>query len=280
MKNITILFCLFISQTAFSQISDGTVRSLVNTEEYFNFLVKEHGVNKGFQKVIAPKCLVFRPNPVSARQFFRGKDEDKGELNWKPEFAMIAKNGDFGFTTGPYTYSNGENISYGHYISIWKSGDDNKWKLVLDAGIPHEEPTSEMKYEYLDPKDHYFNRLLGPQKLKMREDIVYSTDLLLGKALFDTGLNNFNEFYDKDVRLYFPHYLPFIGKSAAIKFLKSQQITISSASTFVDRAFSGDLAYTYGTATISGKAFNYVRIWKISESMKWNIIMDVYLPSS
>lgn len=280
MKNITILLYLMISQTAFSQISNGTVRSLVNTEEYFNFLVKEHGVNKGFQKVIAPKCLVFRPNPISAKQFFKSNNEDKGQLNWKPEFAMIAKNGDFGFTTGPYTYSNGKNISYGHYVSIWKSDDRNRWKLVLDAGISHEKPIAEMKYEYLDPKNHDFNRLLGPQKLKMREDIVYSTDLLLGKVLFDTGLNNFKEFYDDSVRLYFPHHLPFIGKPKAIEFLKTQQITMSTAPTFVDRAFSGDLAYTYGTATISGKAFNYVRIWKISESMKWNIIMDVYLPSS
>ncbi|MBD3749554.1 MAG: hypothetical protein IE931_08665 [Sphingobacteriales bacterium] len=280
MKNITILLFVLLSHTVFAQISDGTVRSLVNTEEYFNFLVKEKGINKGFQKVIAPKCLVFRPNPVSAKQYFRRNDEDKGQLSWKPEFAMIAKNGDFGFTTGPYSYNNKGNISYGHYISIWKSDDKNRWRLVLDVGIPHEKPTTEMKYEYLDPQDHYFNRLLGPQKLKMREDIVYSTDLLLGKALFDTGLDNFNEFYDNQVRLYFPHYLPFLGKYAAIQFFKSQNFALSSSPTFIDRAFSGDLAYTYGTATISGKVFNYVRIWKISESMKWNIIMDVYLPSS
>lgn len=280
MKNILIFFCLLISQAAFSQISNGTVRSLVNAEEYFNFLVKEKGINKGFQKVIAPKCLLFQPNPVSAKQFFRNHKEDKGQLNWKPEYAMIAKNGDFGFTTGPYSYALDKNISYGHYVSVWKSDDKNRWKLVLEAGISHEKPKTEMNYEYLDPQSHNFNRLLGPQKLKMREDIVYSTDLLLGKVLFDTGLNNFNEFYDDHVRLYFPHHLPFIGKSAAIQFLKSQHLAMSTTPTFVDRAFSGDLAYTYGTATISGKAFNYVRIWKITDSMKWDIILDVYMPSS
>lgn len=280
MKNITILLFVLLSSSAFAQISDGTVRSLVNTEEYFNFLVKEKGITKGFDKMIAPKCLFFKPDPVTAKQFFKTHDEDKGQLNWKPEFAMIAKNGDFGFTTGPYTYTNGENVSYGHYVSVWKSGDDNKWKLVLDAGIPHGKPITEMKYQYLDPKDHHFTRLLGPLKLKMREDIVYSTDLLLGKVLFDTGLNNFKEFYDDSVRLYFPHHLPFLGKSAAIQFFKSQNFAISSAPTFIDRAFSGDLAYTYGTAIISGDAFNYVRIWRINKEMEWNIIMDVYLPSS
>jgi hypothetical protein len=105
MKNIIILFLfLFIGLNCFSQTSDGTVRSLVNTEEYFNFLVKNEGINKGFQKFLAKKSIVFRPTPIEAGKFYDKKEAADGSLIWKPEYAMIAKNGDFGFTTGPYTY--------------------------------------------------------------------------------------------------------------------------------------------------------------------------------
>jgi ketosteroid isomerase-like protein len=281
MKNIIILFLfLFIGLNCFSQTSDGTVRSLVNTEEYFNFLVKNEGINKGFQKFLAKKSIVFRPTPIEAGKFYDKKEAADGSLIWKPEYAMIAKNGDFGFTTGPYTYIKKGESSYGHYLSIWRSDDKNKWKLVLDGGISHPKPTQDLKYEYLDPKDRKFTHLLGPKKIQLREDIVFNTDLLLGKALYNSGIDNFNEFYDSQVRLYYPGYLPIIGKEKALDFLKNHHLDIETEPTFTDRAFSGDLAYTYGKASISGKAYSYVRIWKISETMKWNVILDVYIPAS
>ncbi|MBU0696083.1 MAG: hypothetical protein KKE39_06105 [Bacteroidetes bacterium] len=281
MKYITILVLfLFVGLNCFSQISDGTVRSLVNTEEYFNYLVKNNGINKGFLKVLSKNSIVFRPTPIEARKFYDKKDTANASLNWKPEYAMIAKNGDFGFTTGPYTYSKNGEFYFGHYLSIWRSDDKNKWKLVLDGGISHPKPTEDLKYEYLDPKDRKFTHLLGPKKIQMREDIVFSTDLLLGKALYNSGITNFNEFYDSQVRLYYPGYLPIIGKENALTFLKDHRLDIETEPTFTDRAFSGDLAYTYGKASILGKSYNYIRIWKISETMKWNVILDVYIPAS
>lgn len=281
MKNITflILFVVF-SSAGFSQTSDGTVRSLVNTEEYFNFLAKNEGIGKSFIKVSSKNSIVFRPKPIQIRDFYTKKDEADVSLIWKPEYAMIAKNGDFGFTTGPYTYTQKGTSHYGHYLSIWRADDKNKWKLVLDGGISHPKPSEDLKFEYLDPKDREFTRLLGPKKIQMREDIVFSTDLLLGKALYNSGITNFNEFYDSQVRLYYPGYLPIIGKENALTFLKEHHLDIETQPTFTDRAFSGDLAYTYGTATISGKEFSYIRIWKIGESMKWNIILDVYIQAS
>ncbi len=279
MKNIIILsLILFAGLKSFSQLNDKTVKSLVNTEEYFSFLVKNDGINKGFQKVIAKNAIVFRPTAIEAIKFYSKKDDSDESLIWKSEYAMIAKNGDFGFTSGPYTYTKKGESYYGHYLSIWKSDHKNKWKLVLDGGITHPKPNEDLKYEYLDPKDRKFTRLLGPKKIQMREDIVFSTDLLLGKTMNNSGINNFNEFYDSQVRLYYPGYLPIIGKEKAVDFLKEHGLDIETQPTFANRAFSGDLAYTYGKASISGKSYSYVRIWKITESMKWNIILDVYIP--
>ena len=91
-----------------------------------------------------------------------------------------------------------------------------------------------------------------------------------------SGNKNLKEFYDPAVRLYFPGSLPLLGQAKALKFIKDKKLTIISNPTTVERALSGDLAFTYGDATINKIKYSYVRIWKLDENMKWNIILDVY----
>jgi hypothetical protein len=62
-------------------------------------------------------------------------------------------------------------------------------------------------------------------------------------------------------------------------FINSQKLNITSKPIATDRAFSGDLAYTYGEAVINSSKYYYVRIWQIDDEMKWNIIIDSYLPN-
>ena len=81
------------------------------------------------------------------------------------------------------------------------------------------------------------------------------------------------------MRLYFPNHLPEFGKVAVLNFITSQKINITSTPIATARAFSGDLAYTYGEAEINNKKYYYVRIWQIDAAMKWNIIIDAYMPS-
>jgi hypothetical protein len=281
MKNIILFYSLIIliSSKSYAQFSDGSVRSLVNAEEYFNFKVKKEGINKAFLKVIDPLCMVYRPNPVNAKEFYSKQKETDLDLNWKPEYAIISKSGDFGFTTGPYIAVSDGNINFGHYVSVWKADHKKRWKLVLDAGISHQKPKSILDLVYQDPSNHKYPKLMGPQKIKWREDIVLNTDILLGKSLHKSGNENLNEFYDTTVRLYFPNHLPIIGRKEAVMFLSEQKLNIEkSTPTFTDRAISGDLAYTYGTADVNSKTYHYIRLWKIDQDMKWNIVLDAYLP--
>ncbi|MEO5911144.1 MAG: hypothetical protein ABIP95_09670 [Pelobium sp.] len=278
MKNITISLLIILMYTnCIAQTDNGSLRSLVNAEEYFNLLANKDGIKKGYLKVLDKDGIVFRPVPLNGTKFYRNEPENSIELSWKPEYAMIAKTGDFGFTTGPYLIKDGDKEIYGHYVSVWKADSKNIWKLVLNGEISHPKPSSEIKFEYNSPLDNKYPRLMGPKKIQMREDIVMSTDILLGKALSTSGIKNLYEFYDDKVRVYFPGHLPVIGRNNALKFIKEENLNMTSKPDFADRAFSGDMAYTYGTAEILGKHYSYVRIWKIAEEMKWNIILDVYM---
>ncbi len=282
MKNITILAYLILVNTyhSYSQSNKGMVKSLINAEEYFNEKVKKDGLNKAFLKVADPTCIVFRPNPSNAIDFYTQQKQTSFYLSWKPEYAMISKSRDFGFTTGPFIFNNDDKIDYGHYISIWKTDRKKHWKLVLDGGVSHPKQDKDLELVYLDPINYKYPKLIGPKKIKWREEIVFNTDILLGKSLTKSGNKTLNEFYDVKVRLYFPGYLPVIGKDEAIKFLSDQKLNINSSPTFTDRAISGDLAYTYGTGVVSGKSYHYIRIWQIDPQMKWNIIIDAYLPAN
>ncbi|MDA9555002.1 hypothetical protein N9R54_02090 [Pelobium sp.] len=279
MKKI-ILFSLLTILTlsiCYAQSNNGTVQSLVNAEKSFNLKVKQLGTNEAFLKVADTGCVIFRQNPIKATEYYSQKKQTYYTLSWEPEYAMISKAGDFGFTTGPYVF-NDEKVEYGHYLSVWKSSNKKPWKLVLDAGISHKKPDSTLIKDFEDPENYKYPKLIGPQKIKWREEIVYNTDVLLGKSLRKSGNKNFYEFYAQNVRLYFPNFIPITGKSEVIQFLKTHQLEVISTPSFADRAFSGDLAYTYGKATISGKNFNYIRIWQIDGEKKWNIILDMYMP--
>jgi hypothetical protein len=270
------ILSLIICKNIFAQKNDGTVSSLIKTEKYFNEYLSKEGSSKAFLKFAADKGVVFRPNPINIKQYFSKNTSNFKDLSWQPELAMISKAGDFGFTTGLYI-TNNQQISYGHYLSIWKSMDQRKWELVLDANIEHEKPLVESTKQFIDPTDYKYTKLIGPKKIKMREDIVFSTDLLLSKALDKSGNKNLSDFYSSNVSLYFPNNLPIIGKSKALDFIYQMGKPVICFPNFVDRAFSGDLAYTNGKASIGLNKYDYIRIWKKDQESKWNIILDMYI---
>lgn len=277
----TFKFALFfictLSVNSYAQKTDGTVNSLVEAEYYFQNLAKKKGLNNDFVEISSQNGVVFRPNPVNTKEYYSKEKTDGYELSWWPSYAMIAKSGYFGFTTGLYEVKVDDKTVYGHYLSVWKAGSNKKWELELDGGINHPKPQEKETEVFLDPENYKYPKLIGPKKVKMREDIVFSTDLLFSKALVKSGNKNFNEFYADDVRLYFPNNLPIIGKANALQFIDQKNQHITSNPTFTDRAFSGDLAYTNGKATIGVNKYNYIRIWKIDSEMKWNIIVDMYM---
>jgi hypothetical protein len=50
-----------------------------------------------------------------------------------------------------------------------------------------------------------------------------------------------------------------------------------------DRSYSGELAFSYGNASIAkngeNKPYHYVRIWEMQSGFEWNIILEIYIES-
>lgn len=274
---LSFAFLLLVSFNLQAQKADGTIGSIVKTELEFNDDVQKKGINKAFSKYIDKEGVTFNPNLTTLKEHYSGKEIIGFHyLNWQPQYGMISKKGDLGFITGPFNFSDGDVKNNGHYLSIWKNVY-GKWKLALHISINHPMLENNLKPEFYNPTNFRYTQLLGPKKIQMREDIVFSTDVLLGKSFKKTGNKDLNEFYDAKARLYFPGNIPLIGKKDILDFVKKQKLIFQdSAPSYVDRALSGDLAYTYGETTISQKNYSYVRVWKLSDDMKWNILVDFY----
>ncbi|MEO8794297.1 MAG: nuclear transport factor 2 family protein [Daejeonella sp.] len=283
---IYILSILFYSLSVKAQISNGTVSSLVAAENYFAGIAKEKGIKKAFLMVSDENTLLFKPDPVKAEKFLDKNPADEGYLNWYPALAKISKSGDWGFTTGPYTYRadpESENTSYGDYLSVWKMNSKGVWKLALDIGISHKKPSTEPQLAFMDPKSSRFFNQKSEKRLKQREEIILTNDQLFSATLKKYGNLAYNVFVGEEAHFLFPGYEPILGKSNINDFLRNNQIEIETEPTKADRALGSDLAYTYGKATIVKdavtKSYNYVRIWEVQDGHKWNVLVELFSPA-
>lgn len=266
-----------------AQISNGKVNSLVAAENYFESITLSKGIKKGFSAVSDANTIVFRPDPVRALQFYRKAKADSSLLHWRPAFAKISKSGDWGFTTGPYTYKsspNAQEASFGQYISVWRMNEKGIWKLALDAGIAHDKPNKEEKLVFVDAVTDKFFHQRSEIRLQQREDMIMTSDRLFSTTLRAYKNLAYNVFLGENSRLLFPGHEPIVGRRNITDFLRYEGLSVNTEPLDADRAFGGDLAYTYGRATITknnvDKVYNYVRIWEVQEGYKWNVILEVF----
>lgn len=280
-----LILWLFSSCPVRSQTID-KISQLISAENYFAALAKGKGVKKAFLKVSDDNTLVFRPGPVKAVEYYKDQEDSLGVLEWTPVYARIAKSADWGFTTGPYTYRENDNSApvYGDYLSVWKKNGRGVWKLALDLGVPHKRPTTHPDLVFLNPRNETFLHQRSQNRLRQREDLVFSSDKLLATIQKADNKIARNEFLDEDCRLLFPGFEPIIGKAKISAFFQKQGFRQLSEPAEADRSYSGELALTRGTANFSGKGknnkFHYVRIWEVQDDYKWNVILEIYTPAS
>ncbi|HEY1061411.1 MAG TPA: nuclear transport factor 2 family protein [Daejeonella sp.] len=289
MKQFSIVLSLLIliSLNSFGQESNGRVNSLVAAENYFSALAKKNGSKEAFLKVSDDESLIFRPDPVKVKDFYgKGTMDGPGQLSWVPVYAKISQSGDWGFTTGPYTFLSSPDAepSYGQYLSVWKTDFKGVWKLALDLGISHQKPLREPELNFTDPKSIKFYKQISPARLKQRQEIITTTDKLFSNTLMKDQSLAHDVFMAENARLLFPGEEPIIGKARINNFVGKNQMSIESEPLRADRALGSDLAYSYGIAYVTKNKvitkYHYIRIWESQEEHKWNVILEIYTPAS
>ncbi|MHA4893250.1 Cif family virulence factor [Pedobacter sp. PWIIR3] len=264
---------------AYAQKSDGTTKSLVKAEEAFAERFAKDGSKAAYTSFSAADGLVFRPNPVNAKNYYGSQPESK-DVSWTPVYGKVSRSGDIGFTTGPFVVG-GSN--YGQYFSIWKTVND-KWELAMDLGVSHNKPLKPTTTTFVEPKDHFMPKFMTDKQRATGAEIIGTTEETLNTLLKTHGVAAFAGFVNPDVRILFPGYEPILGKDKAVSFVNSMFAKVSLKRTKVVKADGGDLAYTYGVAAIDYKAdlresFNYVFVYERQPDAMWNLIAMVFAPA-
>ncbi len=280
-KIFTTVVATSIAIAGFAQKNDGTAKSLVNTEKDFAATVAKSGTKAAYASYAASDAITFAPNPVNAREY-HAKGEDSKGLSWTPAYARVSRSGDWGFTSGAYTFQGAEK-TYGDYLSIWKM-INGKWQLVLDLGTTHNKPLNKVTPKFIEPKEFRKPQYTNDKDIATGQGIILTTEKTLETTLKSYGIAAFSGFLGEDSRLLFPGREPIIGKDNVLAFYNSMVSKISFKTTKADKALGGDLAYTYGVATIDYKAdlresFHYVNIYERQPDHNWNLILQIYTPA-
>jgi hypothetical protein len=282
LKNIlTTVVATTIALSGFAQKNDGSTKSLVNTEKDFAASVAKNGTKEAYAHYAAADAITFAPNPVNAREHY-AKATDTKEISWTPAFAKVSRSGDWGFTSGAYIHEGGEK-TYGDYLSIWKMVN-GKWQLALDLGTTHNKPLNKVTPKFIEPAAFSKPKYTNDKDIATGKGIILTTEKTLETSLKSYGIAAFSGFLNNDARLLFPGREPIIGKDNMLAFYNSMVSKISYKTTKADKALGGDLAYTYGVATIDYKAdlresFHYVNIYERQPDHNWNLILQIYTPA-
>ena len=283
MKKLGFAVLVLISSTrfTFAQAPAADVNKAVDADKAFNKLVEKKGIKGGFLAVADPEGIIFKPNVININEFYKNIDQQAGTLTMQPNFARIAVNGDLAFTAGPYVYQNGNDDTdkvYGDYVSVWKANDNGELKLLINLGIQHPEPEVNAVSDFKNPDS---SKQVAPSKDPFAgKRIILATDNAFNHSLTMSALAAYKEFLSPEGRYYFPGFEPITGQDQMMKFIDNEAISISAQTTNAGRSTSNDLAYTYGKARIKkGEVvsdYNYVRIWELDASHKWDILLEVF----
>ncbi|MGH7724046.1 MAG: YybH family protein [Candidatus Eiseniibacteriota bacterium] len=276
------------------------VASLVEAERAFARRALEAGIRDAFYENFADNSVMFRPGPINAHEFLKGRPSNKGPLLlWGPSYAELSTSGDLGWTTGPAELRLEKDKApewYGRFTSVWQKQADGKWKVLIDHGcdLPKPEPES-LTARRVGGRPGGAKPLSNSAHEKTRNALA-DAERSYEALLVSKGLGGALEAHgDRDVRVYrwgkpTAHGATAAGQAFADEWSKG----IASWSPEIGAVSkAGDLGYTYGSVELKSSASKgsapadtaqrgperraFVRVWR-NVGGTWKLAIDVTTP--
>jgi ketosteroid isomerase-like protein len=263
---------LFAAGCATRPAFDRDHEMLVAAERAFARHAEDADVRTAFLTAFADDGIWMTPTPMRLREAYaaRPAPADPGaiRLEWAPVISGISASGDFGFTSGPSTLSLRDGSRpprHGAYFSVWKRDTEQRWRVVLDAGITSASPIA--------PEALLPSPAVRPNPVYEREaGIVALTDAERARPW---GVDAFVDTLSDDARLY--NEGPPLFGTGAIRTSVAAMHPLTLEPAGGDIATSGDLAYTYGAWRSANASGHYVHLWTRSARGTWRIAVALRL---
>ena len=293
-KDMRLKFVASVILLGLSVVAQGqsAVNDMVKTEQSFSAMAEDKSIREAFMAFIADDGSLFRPGAVNGKQWMIEHPVPPSDKNpllvWQPAFAGMSLSGDLGFTTGPWEFkadrSDPSPSGYGDFVTVWKKQADGSWKFVVDLGISHPQSGGPLTLWQPPAPDPNKKTSFKPVDESTAREALLERDRNFASAQRKQALAAvFPVYAGRDVRLYRPNNLPYVGVQAATEALATPKGRIKWKPIGGDVSLAGDLGYTHGTYEVTDDTKNviekgsYVRIWKKQNGM-WRIVMDVATP--
>jgi ketosteroid isomerase-like protein len=272
---IAIASALLAIACATSPALDRDHQALVAAERAFARHAEDTDVRTAFLAAFAEDGIWMTPTPMRLRDAYAARpapaDPRAVRWEWAPVASGIASSGDFGFTSGPSTFSLRDGSRpprHGAYLSVWKRDAQRRWRVVLDAGITSPRP--------LAPETLLPSAAVRPKPND--EGTAGPVALTDAERARPWALDAFVDTLSDDARLY-SEGPPLFG-AGAIKAAVASTHPLTLEPAGGDIATSGDLAYTYGAWRSASASGHYVHLWTRSERGEWRIAVAMRLPAT
>src|SRR5436853_3401498 len=106
---LSLFFIVMLLAVGLAQKPDrrAALASLVAAERAFSKAAVDHGVREAFLMNLADDSTLFRPHAVNGKQWTEASPARPGLLTWFPIYADVSRDGDLGYTSGPYELRQG-----------------------------------------------------------------------------------------------------------------------------------------------------------------------------
>ena len=252
-------------------------RSLAAAESAFAAHSVREDMRVAFLANFAGDGVFVRGGWVNAREWLTPRPAPAIVLDWRAAYTEVAASGEMGLSTGPWKITSKADPNaapaYGQFVSIWKREAGAPWRVLVDLGIGHPQPTS-------------WNR--GLETVAVTAEPAQAGDTIEAaerRFADDARASGTRAAYAKHgssaLRLYRDGASPMAGKQPSLAWPglegERREWTVEKSET----ARSGDFGYARGAyAAAQGARPDgwYLRVWH-REAGTWRIALDVANPA-
>lgn len=262
------------------------IKSLIAAEVAFARMALEQGIRAAFLANFADDGIVFEPAPVILRKTWpaRPAPPDPGQLRleWRPAQAGVARSGDFGYSTGPYTLTDASrpgHTRHGVFFSVWRRDAAGPWRVTLDIGIATP-AVPDFAALGSAPRPHYRGRA-DPATERTRlleiEAHTFVTDPVGPRAVRYAAL------LADGVRLHRQGRFPVASKVAVVRDIAARLARVTWRPSDARLSDAGDMAISWGRYRETDRAFDvheghYAHLWLRDAQGRWRLAYDITHP--
>ena len=193
--------------------------ALAEAERAFARDTAKVGIRDGFLGWFSRDAIGFRPALGNAWQQISSRPKPPNptavRLEWEPRVGDVARSGDFGWLTGPSTFTAPDGSKhYGNYLSIWKKTTEG-WRVHIDVGADAPSPVAfEPGFVRMAAKGGRFGESTESSRPLGSPAETASSLAALQQAEADANASGFAPALADEARYHRPGSLPLVGRAA------------------------------------------------------------------